>query len=65
MLSKFFNSFKPQREYTIIARITTGTFMQRFLVKASTPYEACRRFDTEAEFQAFTRVSGATIPTEF
>ena len=62
-----FGFFKrqPQREYTIIARMTVGTFMQRFLVKAASPYEACRKFDTSAEFQAFTRVSGATIPTEF
>ena len=64
MFPRFFNR-KPQREYTIIARLTQGTFMQRFLVTAASPYEACRKFDTGAEFQSFTRVSGATIPTEF
>ena len=64
MFPRFFNR-QPQREYCIIARLTQGTFMQRFLVKAASPYEACRKFDTSGEYAQFTRVSGATIPNEF
>jgi len=59
----FLNFFRrqPQRSYTIIARYGTGNWMQRFEVTAASPYEACRKFDTDPEKAHFTRVSGATF----
>jgi len=64
MLFSFFFR-QHQKEYQIIARLTVATFCSRFLIKASSPYEACRKFDTDPRYKDFTRISGATIPNEF
>jgi len=55
----FFNR-KPQRDYTLLARYSTGTWFRHFTVKAPSAYEACRKFDTSDEGLYWTRVSGAT-----
>ena len=60
MFLRFFNR-KPQRTYVIIARYGSGNWMTRFEVEAASPYEACRKFDTNPENARFTRVSGATF----
>ena len=59
MFFRFFNR-KPQREYTIVARYGAGNWMRQFVIEAASPYEACRKFDTDPQYQRFTRVSGAT-----
>jgi hypothetical protein len=60
-----FNFFRrqPQQDYDILGRLKSGTFFLRHTVRAASPYEACRLFDTSPEYQAFTRVSGATVST--
>lgn len=55
----FFNR-KPQREYVLLARYTTGAWFRQFTVSAPSAYEACRKFDTSEESLHWTRVSGAT-----
>ena len=61
-----FGFFKrqPQREYTLLARYRTGHWLRRFTVTAPSAYEAARKFDTSAEGQHWTRVSGATLYNE-
>lgn len=58
-----FNFFRrqPQRPYAIIARYGAGNWMKRFEIEAASPYEACRKFDTDPQYIRFTRVSGATF----
>ena len=60
MFLRFFNR-KPQRAYTLFARYGAGNWLKRFEVKAASPYEACRKFDTDPQYQVYTRVSGATL----
>ena len=59
-----FNFFRrqPQQEYVVIARYSAGHWFRRFILTAPSPYEAARTFDQAAEFQEWTRVSGATLP---
>ena len=61
MFHRFFNR-KPQTEYVLIARYRAGSFMRQFQVKAASPYEAARKFDTDPQYNGWTRVSSATIP---
>lgn len=63
MLNLF--SRKSKKNYIIIARHGSGSWMKRFEIEAATPYEACRKFDQAPEFRSFVRVSGATVPTGF
>lgn len=60
MFPRFFNR-KPQREYTLIARFGAGSWMKRFTITAASPYEACRKFDTDPQYSIYTRVSGASL----
>ena len=60
MFHRFFNR-KPQKAYTLIARYGAGNWMKRFEITAASPYEACRKFDTDPQYQIYTRVSGATL----
>lgn len=57
-----FNFFRrePQLTFCIIARFGAGSWMKRFQIKAASSYEACRIFDTDPQYQKYTRVSGAT-----
>lgn len=50
-----------KKRYEIIARLTVADFCNRYEVEASSPYEACRRFDTESQYSDLTRISGATL----
>ena len=56
---------QPQRDYDILARTKAGTYFLRHTVRAASPYEACRLFDTDPQFQNYVRVSGATISSGF
>ena len=54
---------QPQKDYDILGRLKSGTFFLRHTVRAASPYEACRVFDTDPQYQHFIRVSGATVST--
>lgn len=56
----FFGEASNKR-YKIIARPTVAGFYNSYEVKASSPYEACRRFDTDPKYKDLTRVSGASL----
>lgn len=59
MFHRFFRR-EPQLNFCIIARFGAGNWMKRFQIEAASGYEACRIFDTDPQYQYYTRISGAT-----
>ena len=57
----FFNRFRKQQAYTLLARSRNGSWFRSFTVEAASSYDACRKFDTSETNNTWTRVSGATL----
>ena len=54
---------QPQQDYDILGRYKSGAGFLRHTIRAASPHEACRLFDTGPEYQGFVRVSEATAST--
>ena len=57
-----FNRPKPEQAYVIVARSTRyDDCFRRFIVVATSDYEACRDFDQSDEYINWARVSNASL----